>query len=379
LHSLYFPLLRADLLSKLEQNIIKMQKVLALETSCDETAASVLLKKEGKISVLSNIVASQIPDHAIWGGVVPEIAARKHLETLPFVFQKALTESGEGFNTIDAIAATVSPGLIGSLNVGSITARTLSAIHNLPFIGVHHLEGHLSSVLLAQDPPIPPYMVLLVSGGHTELIHVSESKAMKRLGRSHDDAAGEAFDKVGRLLGLDYPGGPEIEKIGSIGDPYRFKLPKGRVSNPEGGYYPYDFSFSGLKTAVLRLVEKLNHDNIKLPSSDIAASFENVVAEVLVERSIRCTLDNNLDKIILVGGVAANKRLRKMILEKAGEKSINVYLAPLPFCTDNAAMIGAAALSRLDDAYLKSSLSLGVSARWPIEGVDSFYDDIPPF
>jgi N6-L-threonylcarbamoyladenine synthase len=220
---------------------------------------------------------------------------------------------------------------------------------------------------------------LLVSGGHTELIKVDVEHNYHRLGRSHDDAAGEAFDKVARLLGLSYPGGPAIQKIAKSGDPKRFLFPKGRVSKPEGGFYPYDFSFSGLKTAVFRQIDKLKSENKELPSEDIAASFENVVAEVLVERSLRCALDQGLNSLVLVGGVAANERLRQMMIEKASENAINITLAPMEFCTDNAAMIGAAALLRLSSGHNQSSMELGVSARWPLEKSDLLYDLSPPF
>lgn len=280
---------------------------------------------------------------------------------------------------IDAVAATVTPGLAGSLLVGSVTARTLANLHQLPFLGIHHLEGHLASIYLSENPPKPPFLVLLVSGGHTELIKVDEKHKYQRLGRSHDDAAGEAFDKVARLLGLSYPGGPAIQKIGKLGDPKKFLFPKGRVSKPGGGFYPYDFSFSGVKTAVFRQIEKLRSGNIKLPIEDIAASFENVVAEVLVERSFRCAIDQGLNSLVLVGGVAANERLRQMMLTKASENSINIALAPMEFCTDNAAMIGVAALLRLDTNGSQSSMELGVSARWPLEESDSLYDCKPPF
>ena len=356
-----------------------MSIILSLETSCDESAAALVSNDNGKINLLANEIASQIEEHSRWGGVVPEIASRRHLENLPFLIEQVFLKSKIKIKDIDAVAATVAPGLAGSLLVGSITARTIAYLHQKPFLGIHHLEGHLSSVYLAKNHPTPPFLVLLVSGGHTELIKVDFDYQYQRLGKSHDDAAGEAFDKVARLLGLSYPGGPAIQKIAKGGDPKRFLFPKGRVSKPEGGFYPYDFSFSGLKTAVFREVDKLNSENKKLPSDDIAASFENVVAEVLVERSIRCAIDQGLNSLVLVGGVAANERLRKMMLEKAYEKSINVTLAPMEFCTDNAAMIGAAALLRLSSKNNQSSMELGVSARWPLEKSDSLYDLEPPF
>jgi len=356
-----------------------MSIILSLETSCDESAAALVSNENGRIELLANEIASQIEEHSRWGGVVPEIASRRHLENLPFLIEQVFLKSKLDINDIDAVAATVTPGLAGSLLVGSITARTLANLHQIPFLGVHHLEGHLSSIYLAKQHPKPPFLVLLVSGGHTELIKVDIEHKYKRLGRSHDDAAGEAFDKVARLLGLSYPGGPAIQKLAKYGDPKKFLFPKGRVSNPKGGFYPYDFSFSGLKTAVFRQIDKLKSENKKLPIEDIAASFENVVAEVLVERSLRCALDQDLNSLVLVGGVAANKRLRKMMLEKAAEKSINIALAPMEFCTDNAAMIGAAALLRLSSTRNQSSMELGVSARWPLEKSDLLYALNPPF
>ena len=356
-----------------------MSIILSLETSCDESAAAIVSNDKGKIELLANEIASQIEEHSKWGGVVPEIASRRHLENLPFLIDQVFIKSKLKIEDIDAVAATVTPGLAGSLLVGSVTARTIANLHQIPYLGIHHLEGHLSSIYLANNHPTPPFLVLLVSGGHTELIKVEGEHNYQRLGRSHDDAAGEAFDKVARLLGLSYPGGPAIQKIAECGDPKRFLFPKGRVSKPEGGFYPYDFSFSGLKTAVFRQINKLNSENKKLPSEDIAASFENVVAEVLVERSLRCAHDQGLNSLVLVGGVAANKRLRKMMLEKASEKSINIALAPMEFCTDNAAMIGAAALLRLSSKNNQSSMELGVSARWPLEKSDLLYDVNPPF
>ena len=356
-----------------------MSIILSLETSCDESAAALVSNEKGKIELLANEIASQIEEHAKWGGVVPEIASRRHLENLPFLIEKVFLKSKLQIKNIDAVAATVTPGLAGSLLIGSITARTIANLHQIPFLGVHHLEGHLASIYLAKNHPKPPFLVLLVSGGHTELIRVDDEHKYKRLGRSHDDAAGEAFDKVARLLGLAYPGGPAIQKISKSGDPKKFLFPKGRVSKPEGGFYPYDFSFSGLKTAVFRQIDKLNLENKQLPSEDIAASFENIVAEVLVERSLRCALDQGLNSIVLVGGVAANERLRKMMLAKASENSINIALAPMEFCTDNAAMIGAAALLRFSSRNNQSSMELGVSARWPLEKSDLLYDLNPPF
>ena len=357
----------------------KTKTVLALETSCDESAVAVVRMDERGFHPICNFVASQVQEHAKWGGVVPEIASRRHLEDLPFLIEQALAKFGGSMRQIDAVAATVTPGLNGALLVGSVTARTLSTLHQKPFLGVHHLEGHLASALLSKNPPKLPYVVLLVSGGHTELIKVSRDCEFHRLGRSHDDAAGEAFDKVARLLGLAYPGGPAIEKLAKFGDPKSFRLPKGRISRAEGGFYPYDFSFSGLKTAMLRQVQSLNAAGGEMPLQDLAASFENVVAEVLVERSIRCALDQGLKTLVMVGGVAANKRLREMMSKAALIENIAVHMAPKSFCTDNAAMIGVAALKRLESGLSSSSIQLGVSPRWPLEQAESLYLKKAPF
>ena len=356
-----------------------MPTVLALETSCDESAAAIVQRRNGKIQVLASRIASQVEEHSRWGGVVPEIASRRHVEALPALMDAVLEETGIVVNRLDAVAATVTPGLAGALMVASITGRTLAALHRRPFIGVHHLEGHLASVKLAEQSPSPPYLVLLVSGGHTELIRVGNSGEMTRLGRSHDDAAGEAFDKVARLLGLGYPGGPAIQRIAEAGDPTRFRLPKGRVSRREGGFHPYDFSFSGLKTAMLRTVEGLRESEPDLPLEDLAASFEQVVADVLVERALRCARDHQLKELVLVGGVAANRRLRRLMREQGRVAGVTVSIAPFDYCTDNAAMIGTAALDRIAWNSGFSSLATGVSPRWPLEKIEALYASPPPF
>jgi len=357
------------------------QTVLALETSCDESAAAVVRRVSGRFFLLSSCISSQVEEHSQWGGVVPEIASRRHLEAMPFLVHDALIQSQCKVEELDAIASTVAPGLAGALMVGSITGRTLAALHQLPFLGIHHLEGHLSSVFLDEFSPSPPYLVLLVSGGHTEIIYVEREMSFRKLGRSHDDAAGEAFDKVARLLGLSYPGGPAIEAKAKDGDPLRFQFPKGRVSNPSGGFYPYDFSFSGLKTSVLRKVESFKNKNIPVPVEDISASFENAVAEVLVERSLNCAVDHDIKDLVMVGGVAANQRLRNLMRSKASKHRlpIQVHLAPKAFCTDNAAMIGAAALIRLESNISPSSLELGVSPRLSLTEADKLYRTPPPF
>jgi N6-L-threonylcarbamoyladenine synthase len=351
-----------------------MPTVLALETSCDESAAAIVTDRR----VLSSAVASQIEEHARWGGVVPEIASRRHVEALPGLVARVVAESGVDLAAVDAIAASVAPGLVGALLVGSVTGRTLARLHGKPFLGIHHLEGHLASVRLGEDPPEGPSLVLLVSGGHTELVRVDGPGRYRRLGRSHDDAAGECFDKVARLLGLPYPGGPAIEAAARPGNPHRFRLPKGRVSRPGGGFHPYDFSFSGLKTAMLRQVEALTTAGIPLPLADLAASFEQVVAEVLVERSCRCALDEGLDTLVLVGGVAANQRLRALLAERAGAVGLGWRVAPLAWCTDNAAMVGVAACERLRGGC-SSPISLGVAPRLALAEADRLYETQPCF
>ncbi|WP_216904821.1 tRNA (adenosine(37)-N6)-threonylcarbamoyltransferase complex transferase subunit TsaD [Synechococcus sp. CCY 9618] len=351
-----------------------MSTVLALETSCDESAAAIVSGRR----VLAGAVATQMEEHARWGGVVPEIASRRHVEALPALIARVLAESGLAMADLDAIAATVAPGLAGALLVGSVTGRTLARLHAKPFLGVHHLEGHLCSVHLGEPLPAGPYLVLLVSGGHTELIRVDGPGVYARLGRSRDDAAGECFDKVARLLGLGYPGGPAIEAIAVGGDPRRFQFPKGRVSLPQGGFHPYDFSFSGLKTAVLRQVRTLSDQGGELPVADLAASFEQVVAEVLVERSCRCAVEAGLGTLVLVGGVAANARLRRLMEVAAGARGLEWRLAPLAYCTDNAAMVGLAAIERFE-AGNRSRIALGVAARLPLDQAGGLYAPQPPF
>ena len=352
---------------------ITVPTVLALETSCDESAAAIVRGR----TVLASAVASQVEEHARWGGVVPEIASRRHVEALPQLIAQVCNQSGVSPGAVDAIAATVAPGLQGALLVASVSARTLARLHGKPFLGIHHLEGHLCSVELGDPLPPGPYLVLLVSGGHTELVRVDGPGRYERLGRSHDDAAGEAFDKVARLLGLGYPGGPAIQAAAAGGAPQRFPLPKGRVSRPGGGYYPYDFSFSGLKTAMLRQVRALEAEvaagGTPLPVADLAASFEQVVAEVLVERSCRCAREQGLKTLVLVGGVAANSRLRSLLEHRCAAQGLQWRVAPLAYCTDNAAMIGLAAVQRLEQGR-RSPLTLGVKARLPLEQAQQLYE-----
>lgn len=344
-----------------------MTIILAIETSCDETAVAIVNNNQ----VLSSVVSSQIDLHRLYGGVVPEMASRQHLETINFCLEKAWQETGLTWSEIDGIAVTVAPGLVGALMVGMTAAKTLAIIHDKPFIGIHHLEGHIYASYLAEPDLKPPFLSLLVSGGHTSLIHVQACGKYQQLGTTRDDAAGEAFDKVARLLNLSYPGGPIIDRMAKDGNPQAFPLPEGKISLPTGGFHAYDSSFSGLKTAVLRLVEKFEPDN--LPVADIAASFQDTVARSLTRRTINCALDYGLKTIAIGGGVAANSALRNHLETAAKNHDLTVYFPPLKLCTDNAAMIARAAVDHYDLGHF-SDLSLGVRSRLPLSEVMQLYN-----
>lgn len=344
-----------------------MGTILAIETSCDETAVAIVKKRY----IYSSVVASQ-QSHAIYGGVVPEVASRQHLEVINHLIDQALTESGLGWHEIDAIAATCTPGLVGALLVGLTAAKTLAIVHDKPFLGVHHLEGHIYASYLSEPELEPPFLCLLVSGGHTSLILVKGCGDYSMLGNTRDDAAGEAFDKVARLLKLGYPGGPKIDKLAQTGNPDAFKLPEGRVSLPSGGFHPYDSSFSGLKTAMLRLVEKLEQQEQELPVADLAASFQHTVARTLTKKTITCALDHGIKHIAVGGGVAANSGLRQHLQTAAAKHDLQVYFPPLKFCTDNAAMIACAASEHFAKGHL-SPLTLGAQSRMSITEVMRLY------
>jgi N6-L-threonylcarbamoyladenine synthase len=349
-----------------------MSTILAIETSCDETAVAIVDNHQ----IYSNVVASQIDLHRAYGGVVPEMASRQHLETINFCLEKALEESGLAWDHIDAVAATVAPGLVGALMVGLTTAKTLAIARHKPFLGVHHLEGHIYASYLAEPSLKPPFLCLLVSGGHTSLIHVQDCGQYEQLGATRDDAAGEAFDKVARLLHLSYPGGPAIDHTAREGNPRAFPLPEGKISLPDGGFHPYDSSFSGLKTAVSRLVQKLENQG-DLPVADLAASFQETVARSLTKRTIACALDRGLSAIAIGGGVAANSALRSHLQAAATEHGLTVYFPPLKLCTDNAAMIARAAVDHFDRGRI-SPLSLGVKSRLAIADVLQLYEKPAP-
>lgn len=345
-----------------------MAIVLAIETSCDETAVAIVNNRK----VLGNIVASQIEIHREFGGVVPEVASRHHLESINGCLEQVFEQSGLGWDDIEAIAATCAPGLVGALLVGASAAKTLAMLKNKPFVGVHHLEGHIYASYLSQPELEPPFLCLLVSGGHTSFIEVKGCGEYELLGQTRDDAAGEAFDKVARLLGVGYPGGPIIDKLARDGDPKAFPLPEGRISLPEGGFHPYDCSFSGLKTAVLYLTQKIEKAGQEIPINDVAASFQHTVAKALTKRAIRCAGDRQLKTIVVGGGVAANSGLRQTLTEAAKKQSITVHFPPLKFCTDNAAMIACAAAEHFERGD-RSTLDLAVQSRLPIMDVASLY------
>ncbi|MGB3513423.1 MAG: tRNA (adenosine(37)-N6)-threonylcarbamoyltransferase complex transferase subunit TsaD [Microcoleaceae cyanobacterium] len=347
-----------------------MATILAIETSCDETSVAIVKNRQ----VLSNIVRSQVIIHSLYGGVVPEVASRQHLETINQAITQAVKEANLDWNEIDGVASTCAPGLVGALLVGITAAKTLAIVQNKPFIGVHHLEGHIYANYLTTPDLEPPFLCLLVSGGHTSLIYVKDYGLYETLGQTRDDAAGEAFDKVARLLKLGYPGGPIIDKLATKGDKSAFALPEGKVSLPEGGYHPYDSSFSGLKTAVLRLVQKLEKEGINLVVENIAASFQETVAKGLTKRAIACALDYGLNTITIGGGVAANSALRQHLSKSAAIHNLRVLFPPLQFCTDNAAMIGCAAADHLSRGHI-SPFDLGASSRMAIKDVMQLYSN----
>jgi N6-L-threonylcarbamoyladenine synthase len=345
-----------------------MTTVLSIETSCDETAVAIVNNRK----VCSDIVASQIAIHTPYGGVVPEVASRQHLITINDAIAQAMSQANLDWTQIDGIAATVAPGLVGALMIGMTAAKTLAILRAKPFLGIHHLEGHIYASYLSSPELKPPFLCLLVSGGHTSLIHVKDCGVYTELGATRDDAAGEAFDKVARLLNLGYPGGPKIDRLASEGNPQLYPLPEGNISLPGGGFHPYDSSFSGVKTAVLRLVQKLQAEGKDLPVADIAASFQHSIAKSLTKRAIACAVDYGLDTIAIGGGVAANSGLRSTLETAATKRGIKVLFPPLKYCTDNAAMIGCAAVEHLDRGHV-SPLDLGVQSRLSIMDVMSLY------
>ncbi|MBR3437640.1 MAG: tRNA (adenosine(37)-N6)-threonylcarbamoyltransferase complex transferase subunit TsaD [Lachnospiraceae bacterium] len=310
-------------------------RILAIESSCDETAAAVVLNGR---TVLSNVISSQVPLHTLYGGVVPEIASRKHVEKIIPVISEALREAETDFADLDAVAVTYGPGLVGALLVGVSEAKAISFATGKPLIGVHHIEGHISANFIENKDLEPPFVCLVVSGGHSHLVVVKDYGEYDIIGQTRDDAAGEAFDKVARAIGLGYPGGPKIDKAAREGNPDAFVFPQAKIEGAE-----YDFSFSGLKSAVLNLINQAKMQGQELSQADIAASFQKAVVEVLAGHAIRACKEYGMNKLAIAGGVASNTALRELLEKECAANNIEFYRPSPVLCTDNAAMIGAAA------------------------------------
>lgn len=308
--------------------------LLAIESSCDETAAAVV--RNGK-EVLSNVISSQIELHKLYGGVVPEIASRKHIENINQVIDEAMEESGLTYDDIDAIAVTYGPGLVGALLVGVAQAKALSYALNKPLVGVNHIEGHISANYIENKDLKPPFLAMVISGGHTHLVMVEDYGKYSIIGRTRDDAAGETFDKVARAIGLGYPGGPKIDKLAKQGNSKAIEFPRAHI---EGA--PFDFSFSGVKSAVLNYINVAKMKGEEICVEDIAASFQQSVVDVIVSHTIMAAKENNVKSVALAGGVAANSGIREGMKKACDENGIKLYYPSIGLCTDNAAMIGAA-------------------------------------
>ncbi len=343
----------------LEVDKLPSARILGIESSCDETAAAVI--EDGRTQ-LSSVVATQIDLHAQYGGVFPEVASRQHIKTVYGVVDQALQQAHLSLADVDAIAVTRGPGLAGSLVVGINMAKGLALASGLPLVGVNHLEGHVYSAWVhpanGQMPPAPqfPLLALLVSGGHSELVLIRGHLQYERLGSTLDDAAGEAFDKVARLLGLPYPGGPSIQKAAEDGDPKAFTFPRARLNGT------WDFSFSGLKTAVLRVVEQYKADRRSLPVRDMAASFQAAVVDVLYTKTLQAARVHHAKEILVAGGVSANRALREAFL---GQTEFTVHIPSLSLCTDNAAMIATAGYYRFADGQ-RDGLDFDAMPTWPL-------------
>lgn len=309
--------------------------ILAIESSCDETAVAVV--KNGR-EVLSNIISSQIELHKLYGGVVPEIASRKHIEKINPVIREALKEAGKELEDMDAVGVTYGPGLVGALLVGVAAAKAISYAKHIPLVGVHHIEGHISANYIENKDLEPPFLGMVVSGGHTHLVMVRDYGKYEILGKTRDDAAGEAFDKVARAIGLGYPGGPKIDKLAREGDPEAITFPRAHITDA-----PLDFSFSGLKSSVLNYINSCEMKHEEINRADVAASFQAAVVDSIVSHTIEAAKIYHMDKVALAGGVASNTALRKALKEGCEKEGIQFYYPSPILCTDNGAMIGCAA------------------------------------
>ena len=348
-------MIKYELLAQQKVKSLKNKKnilILAIESSCDETSVAVV--KDGR-DVLSNIIYSQLDIHKKFGGVVPEIASRKHLEVIDLIIDEALKQSHCSLEDIDAVGVTYGPGLVGALLVGVSAAKAISYSVGVPLIGVNHIEGHINAALIAYPELEPPFISLITSGGHTQIVIVNDYCHYTLLGRTRDDAVGEAFDKVGRVLGLPYPGGPEIEAIAKLGNPLAIKFPSAHLSDGSN-----DFSFSGIKTSVINYVHTAEMAKKEINISDIAASFQHTVVKSLSSSLNKAITSTNLTKVALAGGVAANKYLQQEIFKLCIDKKISFFAPPAIMCTDNAAMIGCAAYYQLMNGNY-SDLSLNAA------------------
>jgi N6-L-threonylcarbamoyladenine synthase len=328
--------------------------VLGIESSCDETAAAVV--RNGKM--YSNVIASQIAVHSPYGGVVPEIASRKHIEAINPVIEQALSDANVTLKEIEGIAVTRGPGLIGSLLIGLSTAKALAFTLSIPLVGVNHLEGHIAASFLAEKIPATPFTALVVSGGHTSIYLAKDYHDFQLLGQTRDDAAGEAFDKAAKLLDLGYPGGVVIDKISKGANPQAVAFPRAMKGAP-------DFSFSGLKTSLLTLLKKRGRDFSAEELPDIVASYQEAIVDVLVEKTIKAAKDNGINRIVVCGGVAANSRLRERFAAETTARNIELFIPPVILCTDNAAMIAAIGEIMLKNGRM-DSLDMNAVSRWPL-------------
>ncbi|MEX2503492.1 MAG: tRNA (adenosine(37)-N6)-threonylcarbamoyltransferase complex transferase subunit TsaD [Egicoccus sp.] len=333
--------------------------VLGIETSCDETAVGIV---EDRFTLRANVIASQVELHAPYGGVVPEVAARAHLEALLPTIDHALVEAGCGLSDVDAIAVTSGPGLIGALLVGVSAAKGLALAHDKPLIGVNHLRAHVEVAQLEFGELEPPLAALVVSGGHTSIVAMGEDGRFRQLGATIDDAAGEAFDKIARFIGLGYPGGPEIDRLARQGDPKAIDFPRAMLHEPG-----YDMSLSGLKTAVIRYLRKLEAAGTEPDLADVAASFQEAIVDVQVIKTLRAARDEGLERVVLAGGVAANTRLRAQFAEACEREGLGLVVPSIPLCTDNGAMVAASGANLLATGTL-ADLELGVDPNLPLAG-----------
>jgi N6-L-threonylcarbamoyladenine synthase len=333
--------------------------VLGIETSCDETAVGIV---EDRFTLRANVIASQVELHAPYGGVVPEVAARAHLEALVPTVDQALVEAGVGLSDVDAVAVTAGPGLVGALLVGVSAAKGLALAHDLPLLGVNHLRAHVEAAQLEHGELEPPLAALVVSGGHTSIVAMDEDGVFRQLGATIDDAAGEAFDKIARFIGLGYPGGPEIDRLARSGDPAAIDFPRAMLHDGS-----YDLSLSGLKTAVIRHLRRLEAAGVEPDLADVAASFQEAIVDVQVAKTLRAAAAEGLERVVLAGGVAANSRLRERFREACQQQGLRLLVPSVPLCTDNGAMVAASganllAAGRVDD------LRLAVDPNLPLAG-----------